>query len=538
MLPPLPRRMLASIAATAALSATVLAAPTASASPGGSGSLPLGPPGLGETRTTETLQPGVTLTKIVRGEPDPSDVWTIEVAIPENGSPDPDAPTSALSSRPDAEQTAVTLRDDGLDARVEKVTTPATADYAPGTLGWRVRVGTYAGKDDASGDLARVRAAGFSGSAVFTGWDGTADRGPWHVDVLTIDPEQFGGSLVASYGPDIERREQTSELSAALSATAGINAGFFVLDPAAGAPGDPAGLGVYAGRLLSEATNGRPTFTLHADARHASVTRYAWHGSVRGKHGSRLALDGVDRKPGLIRNCGGTPDDEPTARPLQDITCTDPDEAVRFTPQYGASTPSGPGVEAILDRHGRVVDVRSPRGGPLPAHGGSVQAIGSDATELRAIAQIGTQLRFTGRLTDASGTTVHPTRSTYVVNGSPELVRDGRLHVTPRRDGIVHPGDPSFYFGWAHKRNPRTIAGVDTHGRIVLITVDGRSTASLGLSITESGQVARALGLRDAINLDGGGSTTMVVDDRVINDPSDATGERPVGDALLVLPHR
>ena len=38
------------------------------------------------------------------------------------------------------------------------------------------------------------------------------------------------------------------------------------------------------------------------------------------------------------------------------------------------------------------------------------------------------------------------------------------------------------------------------------------------------------------MNLDGGGSTTMVIDGDVINQPSDATGERPVGDALLILP--
>ena len=42
--------------------------------------------------------------------------------------------------------------------------------------------------------------------------------------------------------------------------------------------------------------------------------------------------------------------------------------------------------------------------------------------------------------------------------------------------------------------------------------------------------------MRDALNLDGGGSTTMVVRGEVVNQPSDATGERPVGDALLVLP--
>ena len=51
------------------------------------------------------------------------------------------------------------------------------------------------------------------------------------------------------------------------------------------------------------------------------------------------------------------------------------------------------------------------------------------------------------------------------------------------------------------------------------------------------GSVA-ALALVDGMNLDGGGSTTMVVGGRVTNAPSDAAGERPVGDALLVLPRR
>jgi exopolysaccharide biosynthesis protein len=103
---------------------------------------------------------------------------------------------------------------------------------------------------------------------------------------------------------------------------------------------------------------------------------------------------------------------------------------------------------------------------------------------------------------------------------------------------MVHPGDPSWYYGWVHKRNPRTLAGVDAAGRTVLITSDGRSTEALGLSIVESAEVAKSLGLRDAVNLDGGGSTTMVTDGKVINAPSDATGERPVGDALLILPRK
>jgi exopolysaccharide biosynthesis protein len=115
-------------------------------------------------------------------------------------------------------------------------------------------------------------------------------------------------------------------------------------------------------------------------------------------------------------------------------------------------------------------------------------------------------------------------------------VQRGKVHATPNQDGAVHPGQPSFYYGWAHKRNPRTLAGIDRQGRLVLVTADGRSTNSLGLSISEAAAVAKSLGMRSAMNLDGGGSTTMVVNGAVINAPSDAAGERPIGDALEVLP--
>ena len=44
----------------------------------------------------------------------------------------------------------------------------------------------------------------------------------------------------------------------------------------------------------------------------------------------------------------------------------------------------------------------------------------------------------------------------------------------------------------------------------------------------------RALGAKDAVNLDGGGSTTMTIADALVTRPPDATGERPVGDAIVL----
>ena len=61
-----------------------------------------------------------------------------------------------------------------------------------------------------------------------------------------------------------------------------MNAGYFVLDPASGAPGDPAGIGIYAGKLLSETVGHRPALVLRDDARRTQVERLRWVGRVVG----------------------------------------------------------------------------------------------------------------------------------------------------------------------------------------------------------------------------------------------------------------
>ncbi len=527
----------------AALSATTAAASASGdpsraveARPAGVAATPLdlGPAGLPETRSTVAVQPGVTLTRIARGSADASLSWTLEALIPAAGtSPDPDAPPQSISDRASAAALATRLRAKGFTPRVEAVRQPRVADVAAGILGYRVRVGRFA--DQAAADRAKadLTAAGESATSVYTGWDGDRSaRGPWRVNVVTIDPRRFQGTLQGSFGPDLFDRETTSELSQASGATVGVNGGYFVLDPASGAPGDPAGVGVYDGRLLSETVGHRPALVLHDDARRTQVRRFTWQGwaTVAGR---RLRLDGIDRVPGLIRNCGGDRTDRPSSRPVHDTTCTDDSELVAFTSDYATSTPAGPGREVVLDRHQVVRAVLAERGTSLPRHWMSVQGTGALADRLASVT-VGDRVAVRTRLASAGARPL--TRDTTVVNGGPLLVRHGRERITQRGDGFVHADDPSFAYGFVIKRNPRTFAGVDARGRTVLVTVDGRSTSDLGLSIPEEADVARSLGLVDAVNLDGGGSTTMALDGQVITHPSDATGERPVGDAILVLP--
>jgi exopolysaccharide biosynthesis protein len=90
----------------------------------------------------------------------------------------------------------------------------------------------------------------------------------------------------------------------------------------------------------------------------------------------------------------------------------------------------------------------------------------------------------------------------------------------------------------AEVRHPRTAVGFSRDSStLLLLTVDGRSENSGGMTLIELANVMRELGAWQAMNFDGGGSTTMVIDGKVVNHPSETEGERAVGDALLVVEH-
>ena len=85
------------------------------------------------------------------------------------------------------------------------------------------------------------------------------------------------------------------------------------------------------------------------------------------------------------------------------------------------------------------------------------------------------------------------------------------------------------------KRHPRTVLGI-TRKSLLFITIDGRSKEADGMSLTEVQKLIKDLGCTDAINLDGGGSTTMWIKNKgIVNYPSDAAGERPVSNVLFIL---
>ena len=114
------------------------------------------------------------------------------------------------------------------------------------------------------------------------------------------------------------------------------------------------------------------------------------------------------------------------------------------------------------------------------------------------------------------------------VAGVPRLIQGGRINITWE--------DEKSNKAFVETRHPRTAVAKLKDGKFLMITVDGRTEASSGIGLQDLADYLLTLGATDAMNLDGGGSTTMFVAGKVVNHPSDKEGERKVSDAILVTP--
>ncbi len=318
---------------------------------------------------------------------------------------------------------------------------------------------------------------------------GFADDGPIRA------PERNPRRVRASEPkPTLAGNDRTSDLVEDLDALVGINGSFF--SPETSRPGDPKGLTISAGKVLSEPSGLRPEVTLLVDSADNSmrVARLRWSASARNTStGATLPVTHVNAAP-------------------------DKGQVASITRDYGKRTPNGSGAEVVLDRTGCVVKVSKSRGTKLKRSQSSLQAVGSAAGKLRKLAAKGCvavehELLNRGRRVELSS-------SLSAMTGRVWLLHDGKITAS----------DLDKYL-W--RRHPRTIAGVTWDGKIVMLTVDGRSAKSVGASMQEAAKIVRELGLRDAMNLDGGGSTTLAVNGKVANG---VRTERAVSDALVWLP--
>lgn len=486
-------------------------------------SLPLGKPNLAESRFSVEVAPGVTHTVIVRGEQSDGDVYTVDVSF-----------QADLSA---AQTTAESLISKGYQPRIQPVLNTAPNDLPQGLLGYVVRVGNFTSSAAATDLQKRLAADGFSGlRVVYTGEDGGRTAGPWVVNVLEVDPALFKGKIAVALATQfVPANEQLTSISARTKAAAALNGGYFVIAPTDGTPGDLAGVSIINNQLVSEAVNGRTSLIFPSysgkDARIAAVSTQQ---TAIATNGVRREIDGLNRKLGLVRGCGGVGRDEPTESPKHDFTCTDDSELVLFTPIFGSKSEAGKGVEVALNASNRVTEVRERCGGQIPADGSLLCGTGDAAEWLQTNAQTGARIEIDIRVL-ADGEELPLAQRLEVINGGPRLLRDGKIEITAAAEGFNWQEDPGFYYRFGVRRNPRTLAGIAATGKLLLVAVDGRQPGwSVGASFEESARILQSLGAVNAVNLDGGGSTTITIDRKLVNRPSDATGERPIGDAIVI----
>jgi hypothetical protein len=116
-----------------------------------------------------------------------------------------------------------------------------------------------------------------------------------------------------------------------------------------------------------------------------------------------------------------------------------------------------------------------------------------------------------------------------LVGGLPRLIRDGKISIEWEKENIRK--------SFSSQRHPRTAVGFTKNNDIVIFfVVDGRQPGySVGMNLPELATYMCDWGIHQGLNLDGGGSSTMIVRGEAVNQPSDPTGERPVANALLIV---
>jgi len=298
--------------------------------------------------------------------------------------------------------------------------------------------------------------------------------------------------------------ETVSSMAARYGALAAVNGGYFITTGTY--RGDSLGVEVLDGKILSESYNARATFGLieKGGTQQLIFGHVKFEGQVIAGPKTSRAINGLNR----FR--------------------TD-NELIIFTPEFHRTTLTEPrGLELIV-RRARVVEIRDLKGSSsIPADGFVISASGAARDWALKNLRRGVRVRLNLNLSPVEVAQADLWKqATNIIGGGPQLIRNGRVEITNAAEEIL----PSF----VSDGHPRTAIAKLKSGQILLVTVDGRQPGeSIGMSLTMLADLLLEFGAVEAINLDGGGSTTMVIRNKLVNKPSDATGERPVSDAILI----
>lgn len=329
--------------------------------------------------------------------------------------------------------------------------------------------------------------------------------GPWLINLLRVDLSKVDIQVVHALDEAVGL-ETTSSMAMRYGAIAAINGGYFRTTGTY--RGDSMGVLQLDSKLLSEPVDGRAAFGLIKRGNQTEIVfgHLRFNAMIKTSSGGELAVSGINRPRSA-------------------------DELIIYTPEFHRTTLTAPdGVEAIV-RRGRTVDINDNRGSnAIPADGYVISAVGKAREWALKNLKRGARVELSASLVPVEAAQAGLwKRACCIVGGGPQLIKGGRVEISAGAEKIGEK--------FVTDRHPRTAIARLKTGKLLLITVDGRqSGVSVGMSLVELSQLLLEFETVEAINLDGGGSTAMVIKDKLVNKPSDAAGERPVSDAILIMP--
>ena len=354
----------------------------------------------------------------------------------------------------------------------------------------------------------------------------TDAAGPWVMNLLTVDLRRSDLQLRQLRARDqLKGREKMTDMVKRLTdggtqVVAAVNADFFWLTTGENENNQVIGGEWWKGVKVTDSPydtydNAHVQFATDAAGR-PSIDRYmldatAWSRGVA--------------TPIITLNFNPSGNPEGTALYTSRYGAMTPRDTMRLTAEVAMSNAGRRGDTLLFVRRGAV---SATSGSAIPTNGAVLAAYGSGsrAKEVQAMAEGDTVKVLLTTLPRLAGGAA----PAMVIGGWPRILRDGEdvAALSATLEGTISRN--------AEIRNPRTALGVSRDGStLYLLTVDGRSQTSVGVTLVELAAIMRRLGAWQAMNFDGGGSTAMVIGGKVVNVTSDTGGEREVGNALAIV---
>jgi len=325
------------------------------------------------------------------------------------------------------------------------------------------------------------------------------------IHILRLNPASVAVSAKAAlagvtvFEPNATKGKSTvSDMVRQHNAIAGINGDYF------GSTGDPIGFLVKSGQLTSLPYQNRAIFAWGPSTAQVGTAKFV--GKVTPEGGEPISIDGVNDECGENR-----------------LTLN--------TPNVGLSIAKSPCLTLVMKVDGNVLPPSTYTYGTLLFKTNDATSLPLEPNQFALVAR-GTKVKALSGLKTGSRIAIDLQTTGFdwpnidhAIGGGPFLLKAGKVAIDGKEEGF--PADHGA------SRHPRTAVGRCADGDLVFMAVDGRQSMSVGATMEELAAMMLRQGCVDAINLDGGGSTTMDILGAAVNRPSDKTGQRPVVDGII-----